>query len=69
MLFLKKNKERQTRIMEAIKARAQAIAQDEIDPETGQPIAPDPSQIANSFKTEYAHPTEIATNKLLKFFS
>lgn len=66
---LEKNKERQTRIIEAIKARAQAIAQDQIDPETGQPIAPDPAEVANSFKTEYAHPTEIAVNKLLKYLT
>lgn len=64
---IEKNKERQKRIMEAIKARAMAIATGDIDPETGQPNAPDPTKVANAFKTEYAHPTEIAVNQLLQY--
>jgi hypothetical protein len=64
-----KNAERQAAIIEAIKARAMAIAQGQIDPETGEPIAPDPEQVGNAFKTEYAHPTEIASNQLLKFLT
>ena len=64
---LEKNAERQKRITDAINARVQAIVEENIDPETGQPMAPDPSQVAQQFKTEYAHPTEIACNKLLKF--
>lgn len=64
---IEKNAERQKKIIAAIQMRAAAIAKGEIDPETGQPVAPDPTQVANAFKTEYAHPTEIAANQLLKF--
>lgn len=64
---LEKNAERQKAIIEAMKARIEAVVNEDIDPETGEPNAPDPEQVANSFRTEYAHPTEIATNKLLKY--
>lgn len=66
---LDKNKERQTAITEAIKARAIAIATDDINPETGEPNAPNLEDIDTLFKTEYAHPTEIAANQILKFLT
>ena len=63
---IQKNKERQAVVTQAIMQRAMAMVNGEVD-ENGQPIAPDPAQIGASFKTEYAHPTEIATNQLLSF--
>ena len=64
---LEKNQELTSAITAAIQARINAIVNEEIDPETGQPIAPDIEQIAQVYRTEYAHPVEIATNKLLKY--
>lgn len=60
---LEKNAERQAVIEEAIKQRIMARMDPNADPET----MPDPAQAADKFNTEYANPTEIATNKLLKF--
>jgi hypothetical protein len=64
---LQKNKERQSAVTAAIMQRAMAMASGDINPETGQPNAPDPAAIGASFRTEYASPTEIASNQLLKF--
>ena len=63
---LQKNQERQQAILEAVQARSMALATGDLN-ENGEPNAPDPAVVAASFNTEYSHPTEIATNQLLKF--
>lgn len=62
----KKRIERTQAVKEAVKARAMAIANEDYD-EEGNPNAEDPAEVANRFKTEYSHPTEVASNQLLKY--
>lgn len=64
---LERNDETRSAIIEAMNARIQAIVQNDINPETGQPNAPDPTEVAIRMKTEYANPTEIACNQLLEY--
>lgn len=59
-----KNKEKNEAITEAIKAKAMAIVSGKVDPNT-----PDPAKVAESFRTAYSNPTEIASNKLLKYLT
>lgn len=64
---LERNTEIREAILEAMKSRISAIVQGDINPETGQPNAPDPTEVAIRMKTEYANPTEIACNQLLEY--
>ncbi|WP_428743143.1 coiled-coil domain-containing protein [Tenacibaculum sp.] len=65
-----KRAERTKALKKATIQRTMAIVSGDINPETGQPnTQEDPKDIIDFFKTKYANPTEVATNKLLKYLT